>query len=206
MAVEIQKIYTDHPQPRLIQYAAEILRNGGLVVYPTDTIYGIGADLFNKSAMDRIYKIKKTSAHKLLSFICQDLKEIAHWAQVSDLAYRNMRKVLPGQYTFIFKATRNVPKTLLQNRKTVGIRVPTAVVPIRLTEALGRPILSTSVPQGSDGYYSDPEEIAEIYRHEIDLILDAGRMFNQPSTIVDFSDEVPEILRHGSGDPELLFF
>ncbi len=206
MAVEIQKIYIDHPQPRLIQYAADILRKGGLVVYPTDTIYGLGADLVSREAMDRIYRLKKTSNHKLLSFICADLKDIAHWAQVSDLAYRNMRKVLPGQYTIILKATRNVPKTLLQNRKTVGIRVPAAVIPIRLVEALGRPILSTSVPQGSDGYYSDPEEIAEIYKHDIDLILDAGRMFNQPSTVVDFSAEVPEILRHGSGDPELLFF
>ncbi len=117
-----------------------------------------------------------------------------------------MRRVVPGPYTFILKATKKVPKLLLSNQKTVGIRIPDSIVAQALVQKLGRPILSTSVPQGTDGYYTDPMEIAERFRYEIDLILDAGVMFNKPSTIVDFSDLEPEILREGSGDIDKLYF
>ncbi len=204
MAVEVQHIYLDHPQKRLIKHAVDFLKNDGLVVYPTDTIYGLGADLFSKKAMERIFKIKQVSEHKLLSFICPNLKDISEWALVPDDAYRVMRRVTPGPYTFVLQATKKVPKILLQKRKTVGIRIPDSVVSLRLVEELGRPILSTSVPQGEDGYYTDPEEIASNYYHDLDLILDAGVMFNQPSTIVDFTSEEPVILREGAGDVEAL--
>ncbi len=206
MSVEVQKIYLDHPQKRLIARAANILRNGGIVVYPTDTIYGLGIDLFNKKAIERVLRIKKESRHKMLSFILPDLKNIAEWALVPDVAYKIMKRVVPGPYTFVLRATKKVPKLLLSNQKTVGIRIPDSVVAQALVQELGRPILSTSVPQGSDGYYTDPQEIAERFKHEIDLILDAGVMFNKPSTIVDFSGPEPEILREGSGDIDALYY
>lgn len=206
MPVEIRAIYTDNPQPRLIQHAVSVLKEGGIIVYPTDTIYGLGVDLFNKNAMGRIFRIKQTSNHKLLSFICPDLKDIATWANVPDYAYKIMRRVTPGPYTFVLPATKQVPKTLLQKRKTVGIRIPDSQVAIALADGLGRPILSTSVPQGTDGYYTDPEEIMNQYKYEIDLILDAGVTFNQPSTIVDFTSEEPGILRAGAGSIEALYY
>ncbi|MGD9488213.1 MAG: L-threonylcarbamoyladenylate synthase [Calditrichaceae bacterium] len=206
MAVTVQKVYLENPQPRLIKQAAEVLKNGGVVVYPTDTIYGLGADLFHKQAMERIFRIKKSSNHKLLSFICPDLKDISNWAQVPDYAYKIMRRVTPGSYTFILRASRQVPKILLQKRKTVGIRIPDSPVAIALAKELGRPILSTSVPLGDDGYYTDPDEIAQRYANEIDLILDAGISFNQPSTIVDFTTEDPQILREGAGNIEALAY
>ncbi len=205
MAAEIRKIYTENPQVRLIQSAADILANGGIVVYPTDTIYGMGIDLFNKRAVEKVLRIKRASSHKLLTLICSDLKSVSDWAVVSTEAYRVMRRVLPGPYTFILPAGRQVPKITMHKRKTVGIRIPESKIILALVEALGRPLLSTSVPLGQDGYYSDPQEIADNFSNEIDLILDAGIMFNQPSTIVDFSSDEPEIIREGLGNIEDLF-
>ncbi len=206
MPAEMRKIYVENPQQRLIQHTVDVLKDGGVIVYPTDTIYGLGVDLFNKKSMDRIFRIKKTSNHKLLSFICPDLKDIANWAIVPDYAYKIMRRVTPGSYTFVLPATRQVPKTLLQKRKTVGIRIPDSIVAIELANQLGRPLLSTSVPLGEDGYYTDPQEIYEQYKFDIDLILDAGVTFNQPSTIVDFTSTEPEILRVGAGPVEELYY
>jgi tRNA threonylcarbamoyl adenosine modification protein (Sua5/YciO/YrdC/YwlC family) len=205
MAVERQKIYIDTPQKRVITKAVDLLRAGGIIVYPTDTIYGLGVDLFNKKAMEKILRIKKASNHKLLSFICPGLKNIADWAMVSNDAYKTMRRVTPGAYTFVLKASAKIPKIMLQKRKTVGIRIPNSPIAQALVEELGRPILSASVPQGADGYYTDPEEIASMLANEIDLILDAGVMFNLPSTIIDFSGEEPAILREGAGDINAVF-
>ncbi len=206
MAVQVEKVYLENPQPRLISKAVEILKNGGIIVYPTDTIYGLGVDLFNKSAMERVLRIKQASNQKLMSFVCPDLKDIARWAIVSDDAYRVMRRVLPGPYTFVLRASREIPKIVLQKRKTVGIRIPDCNVTRALLAEMGRPFLSVSVPQGSDGYYTDPLEIAENYFNEIDLIMDAGVMFNQPSTVVDFSGNEPAILREGAGDLSMLYY
>jgi tRNA threonylcarbamoyl adenosine modification protein (Sua5/YciO/YrdC/YwlC family) len=205
MAVEIQKINLDHPHRRLLQHAARILADGGLVVYPTDTIYGLGADLFNKEAMARIFKLKKTSRQKLLSFICPDLAAVAEWAYVSTRAYRIMRRVTPGKYTFILRASKEVPKILLQKRSTVGVRIPDSAVALGLVRELGRPLLSTSVPQGEDDYSTDPAAIAETFKHDLELILDAGILANLPSTIVDLSGDSPNILREGAGDINLLW-
>ena len=206
MSAEIQQIYLDHPQPRLIKRAVDIIVGGGIVIYPTDTIYGLGVDIFNKNAMNRVLRIKRASQHKLLSFVCPDLKDLSRWAIIPTYAYKIMKRVTPGKYTFILRATREVPKLLLQKRKTVGIRIPDSVVVQNLLAELGRPLLSTSVPQGTDSYYTDPVEIADMFNNEIDLILDAGIMFNQPSTIVDFSSNEPVILREGSGDLNALSF
>ena len=205
MAVEIEHIFLENPQPRLISRAVDILRNDGIIVYPTDTIYGLGADLFNKNAMNRIFRIKKVSKQKLLSFICPDMKDIANWAVISNDAYKVMKRVTPGPFTFILRASKQVPKILLQKRKTVGIRIPDSIVAQSLLQELGRPLLSTSVPQGEDGYYTNPQEIADTYNNDIDLILDAGVMFNQPSTIIDFSGNEPVVVREGAGDIEALY-
>jgi tRNA threonylcarbamoyl adenosine modification protein (Sua5/YciO/YrdC/YwlC family) len=200
MAVEIQKIDLDHPHKRLLLHAVNIIRAGGLIVYPTDTIYGLGADLFNKEAMARIVKLKRASRLKLLSFVCPDLAAVSEWAFVPTSVFRVMRRVTPGRYTFILRASKAVPKVLLQKRPTVGVRIPDSAVALGLVRELGRPLLSTSVPQGEDDFYTDPAAISETYRHEIDLILDAGIMANMPSTIVDYSGPQPEIIRRGAGD------
>jgi tRNA threonylcarbamoyl adenosine modification protein (Sua5/YciO/YrdC/YwlC family) len=202
MAVEIQKIDLEHPHKRLLQHAARILADGGLIVYPTDTIYGLGADLFNKGAMERIFKLKKTSRQKLLSFICPDLAQIASWAYVPTSAFRILRRVTPGKYTFVLRASKEVPKILLQKRTTVGVRIPDSAVALGLVRELGRPLLSTSVPQGEDAFYTDPQVIAETFRHEIDLVLDAGILANEPSTVIDLSGPAPVLLRVGAGPTE----
>jgi len=206
VAVEVVKIFLEHPQERLIKKAAQVLKDGGIVVYPTDTIYGLGVDLFNKQAIERVLRIKKASSHKLMSFLCPDLKDISKWAVAPNEAYKVMRRVLPGPYTFVLRASREIPKTVLQKRKTVGIRIPDSEVAHALLKEMGRPILSVSVPQGTDGYYSDPQEIADKFQYEIDLILDAGVMFNKPSTVVDFSGDEPQIIREGSGDIDALAY
>jgi tRNA threonylcarbamoyl adenosine modification protein (Sua5/YciO/YrdC/YwlC family) len=202
MAVDVQRIDLEHPHRRLLQHAARILEGGGLVVYPTDTIYGLGADLFNKSAIERIFKLKKASRQKLLSFICPDLAAVADWAYVPTSAYRVLRRVTPGKYTFVLRAGKEVPKILLQKRATVGVRIPDSAVALGLVRELGRPLLSTSVPHGEDDYYTDPLRIAESFRHDIDLILDAGILANLPSTIVDLSGPAVTIIRHGAGASE----
>ncbi len=202
MAVEIQQIDLEHPHRRLLQHAARILADGGLIVYPTDTIYGLGADLFNRGAMERIFKLKKTSRQKLLSFVCPDLASAANWAYLPTSAYRILRRVTPGKYTFVLRASKEMPRILLQKRHTVGVRIPDSPVALGLTRELGRPLLSTSVPQGEDDFYTDPLAIAETFRHDIELVLDAGVLANQPSTIIDLSGPSPAVIRHGAGPTE----
>ena len=204
MAAEIQHVYLDHPQQRLIKRAVEFLKQGSILVYPTDTVYGLGGDVMNRNVYNRILKIKAASSHKLLTLICPDLKDIAKWAVVPDNAYRVMRRVIPGPYTFILRATKQVPKLLLQNRKTIGVRFPDSAVVQSLLEHLGGPIISSSVPQTNE-HFTDPEEIAKRFPYDIDLILDAGVMFNQPSTVIDFSGTEPEIIRKGAGDINALY-
>jgi tRNA threonylcarbamoyl adenosine modification protein (Sua5/YciO/YrdC/YwlC family) len=207
MTVEVQEIHTDTPHMRMIKHAARILEKGGVIVYPTDTIYGLAADIYNKAAIAHLFKIKKVSKHKLMSLIFSDLKNIGDWVHMSTPVFRVMRRVLPGKYTFILPASKEVPKNVLENRKTLGIRVPDNEVSRLLVEELGRPLLSTSVPKGNgaDDFFTDPDEIADRYKYEIDLILDAGLMPNMPSTVVDFSLNPPEVVREGAGDVNALF-
>ena len=203
MAVEIQKI--DLHNKKQIIHAVNILKEGGVIVYPTDTIYGLGADILNKEAILKIFQIKKVSKHKLLSLICPDFRSISDWAHVPNSAFRIMRRVLPGKYTFILPASKEAPKMILKKRHTLGIRIPDSITARLLAAELGRPILNTSVPKGEDDFFTDPQEIVERFKYDIDLILDAGMMPNIPSTVVDFTTDPPKILRKGAGDINTLF-
>jgi tRNA threonylcarbamoyl adenosine modification protein (Sua5/YciO/YrdC/YwlC family) len=193
------QIHPVNPQPRYLKDAADVLRDGGLLIYPTDSVYGLGCDLFNKKAVEKIYQNKGNDKRKLLSFICADLKGISEYAYVSNTAYKIMRHLLPGPYTCILNATRQVPKILLEKRKTVGIRVPDNIVCQALLSEFGRPIISTSACLRDQDYLSDPEEIAAAFSHLVDLFMDAGPGGLEPSTIIDFTQDEPVLIRHGRG-------
>ncbi len=192
-------IHPINPQGRHLKAAADVLRNGGLVIYPTDSVYGLGCDLLNKKAIEKIYQIKGNDKRKLLSFICPDLKRISEYAYVSNPAYKIMRHLLPGPYTFILTATKQVPKILLENRKTVGIRVPDSVICLALLSEFGNPIISTSACLPHQMYLSDPDEIADTFSRTVDLFLDAGFGGIELSTIIDMTQEEPVLVRQGKG-------
>ena len=195
-------INSDNPQKRLIKKTVEILRDGGIIVYPTDTVYGMGCDLFNKRGIEKIYEIKRRSMKQPFSFICADLKDISNYAIVSNYAYKTMRRMLPGPYTFILEATRLVPKILLTKRKTVGIRVPDNEICLSIVRELGNPIISTSVTTGNE-ILSDPAEIEKKYGRAVDLVIDGGILATEKSSVVSLVNDVPEIIRMGKGDVSL---
>lgn len=205
MAVEVQYVEMHNHHRKQFIHAVKTLERGGIIVYPTDTIYGLACDVLNKSAIQKISKIKKVSKNKLMSFIFSDIKDIADWAHIPNNAFRVMKRVLPGKYTFILPASKSVPKTLIEKRRTIGIRIPDCDVARILVEELGRPLLSTSVPKGSDDFFTDPKEIELTFRNEIDMILNAGITLNIPSTVVDFSVEPPQLIREGAGDIDAIF-
>ncbi|MCU7492755.1 MAG: L-threonylcarbamoyladenylate synthase [Bacteroidota bacterium] len=198
--MEYYELHPLTPQLRYINKAVEVLKNGGVIIYPTDTVYGIGCDIFNKEALDRVFAIKQDSGTKLLSFVCADLKDISKYAKVSDYAYRTMKHLLPGPYTFILPAAREVPKKLWSKRQTVGIRVPQHNVALTLVKELGNPIVSTSVTNRKNEIIYDPAEIRSIFNTQVDLMLASGNLQGGVSSIVDLSDDVPEIIREGAGD------
>jgi tRNA threonylcarbamoyl adenosine modification protein (Sua5/YciO/YrdC/YwlC family) len=204
MSIEIQMVDLYTPHRKQILHAAKILENKGVVVYPTDTIYGLGADVLCREAVERILKIKKASRHKLLSFIFSDIKEISKWAYISNRVFRIIKKVLPGPYTFILPASKEIPKMILENRKTIGIRIPDSPIASGLVRELNRPILSSSVPEGMSNMFTDPQEIIDTFPNDIDLILHAGELPNFPSTVIDFTTDPPEIIRQGAGDISFL--
>ncbi len=191
-----------HPEPRKVQRAVAALEAGEVIAYPTDTVYGLGCDLFNKRAIERLYQIKGMSSGKPLAFICHDLADIARYALVDNQQYRLLKRHLPGPYTFILEATREVPKLVLMKRKQVGIRVPNHAVIVAITQALGRPVISTTAgPQGGEAYV-DPFEIADAYP-QLSLVLDAGAGGVMPTTIVDITGGQVVVTREGAGDPDL---
>ena len=169
--MEYYELHPVTPQLRYISKAVEVLRNGGVIIYPTDTVYGIGCDIFNKEALERVYDIKQETGTKLFSFICPDLKDISKYARVSDFAYKTMKKLLPGPYTFVLQAAKEVPKTLWTKRKTVGIRVPNNNIALTLAKELGNPIVSTSATKRVGEALYDPEEIKMIFNPYVDLML-----------------------------------
>jgi len=184
----------ENPQQRHINRVAQVLEQGGLIAYPTDTFYGIGCDLFNKRGIQLIYRLKKRPLKKPFSFVCDSLKEISRYALVSNYAYKTMKRLLPGPYTFVLEGTKLVPKIMLTKRKTVGIRVPDNKIALGIVQTLGQPIISTSAG------YDDPWEIKEVYGSYLDIVIDGG-MFNQdPSSVVSLIGDRPEIIRKGKGD------
>lgn len=193
------RIHPENPQARLLGPAIDSLRGGGLVVYPTDSVYGLGCDLHDKNAVEKIYRIKGNDKRKILSFICRDLKNIAEYAYVPNEAYKVMRHLLPGPYTFLLGATRQVPRILLEKRKTVGIRVPDHPVCRALLDGLGHPVISTSASLPGGSYLSDPDEIETAFGHLVDVFLDTGPGGLEPSTIIDFTGDRPVMVRQGLG-------
>ncbi len=193
-------INNQNPQMRLIRKAVEILRGGGIVIYPTDTVYGMGCDLFNKKSTERIYEIQRRDRKQPLSFICADLKDISRYARVSDDAYKIMKRLLPGPYTFILEASRAVPKIILLKRQTTGIRVPDNRICQALVAEMGSPVISTSVKDGEGELLSDPRMIEELFGKRVDMIIDGGIIAAAPSSVVSLLHERVEVIRAGKGD------
>ncbi len=194
-------IHPENPQGRHILKAVEILNNDGVIIYPTDTIYGIGCSIFSKKAIEKIYSIKKQNPIKPFSFICSDLSNISEYAIVSNAAYRVMRHLVPGPFTFILPASRlkQLPKSLISKRKTVGIRVPNNLITQTIIKELGHPILSASVTDNDGNIISNPEIMMEKYGNQVDMILDGGISILEPSTVLDFTEETPVVIREGAG-------
>lgn len=195
-------IHPKNPQPRQIKTAVETLERGGIIIYPTDTIYGIGCDILNHKAIERICAIKQIDPQKAqLSFVCSNLSDLSKYArQLSTPVYRLLKQYLPGSYTFILPASKEVPKILKSKKDTIGLRVPDHPIVEALVAALGRPILSASLPEETDGSYTDPEMIHEQFKNRVDLVIDGGVGGMIPSTIVDLTQEVPEVIRKGLGE------
>ena len=201
--MEFFELHPKNPQVRFISKAVDVLKSGGIIIFPTDTYYGLGCDLFNRDGIEQILTIKNENDTKLFSFICSDLKDIYKYAKVSDYAYRTMKHLLPGPYTFILPAAKVIPKKLWSKRKTVGIRVPDHSVTLQIVKELGNPIASTSATTRLGEPLTDPFEIKNIFNSRVDLMLASSTMSFEPSSIVDISGEEPEIIREGAGDVSL---
>jgi len=183
--------------PRDINKAVEALKNGEIIIYPTDTCYGIGGDIFSKKAIEKIYEIKRVPKNTPFSFICPDLQDISKYAYVTDFAYRTMKKYLPGPFTFILEGSRQVPKLMLTKRKTVGIRIPSNNICLSIVKALGNPIISTTANIPDYGIMSDPREINEIIGKNIYIIIDSGIIMPTPSTVISLIDDEFTVIRDG---------
>jgi len=190
-------INPQNPQKRLVTKVCEALEQGKIIAYPTDTFYGIGCDLMNKKGIELIYKLKNRPLKQPFSIVCDSLKEISLYAQVSNYAYKTMKRCLPGPYTFILEATQLVPKIMMTKRRTVGIRVPDNKICLAIVRTLGRPIISTSAG------FDDPISIEEAYRKSLELVVDGGALFPEPSSVISLIDDVPEVIREGKGDVSL---
>jgi len=201
------KIYPDNPNEKVIQQVVDVLKKGGIIIYPTDTVYGMGCDISNSKAIDKICKIRGIKPEKAnFSFICYNLSHISDFTrQIDNETYRVIKKALPGPFTFIFNANKNVPKLLSSNKKTVGIRVPDNAIAREIVKMLGNPIISTSIHDDDEiiEYSTDPELIHEKYEDVVDLVIDGGYGDNEPSTIIDCSEGNFEIIRQGKGDLDL---
>jgi tRNA threonylcarbamoyl adenosine modification protein (Sua5/YciO/YrdC/YwlC family) len=198
----ILKIHPVTPELRVVRKAADVLAAGGIIIYPTDTVYGIGCSIENKNAIERIYMIKRQRVDKPFSFVCSDLTNISEYARVGNPAFKIMKHLVPGAYTFILPAARmkQLPKILVSKRKTVGVRVPDSKATLAIVKQLGHPILSTSATGEDGAVLHDPEEIKKVYKNTVDLILDGGVLPSQQSTVLDLTGEAPVVIRKGSGD------
>jgi len=203
---EFIKIYPENPNPKAIQKVVNVLKKGGLIIYPTDTVYGLGCDITNIKALERIAKIKGVKLEKSnFSFVCEDLSNLSDYVkQLDSTTFKILKRALPGAYTFILSGSKQLPNPF-KKRKTVGIRVPDNSIALALVSALGNPIVSTSIRDDDDivEYTSDPELILEKWNNMVDIVIDGGYGGNEGSTIIDLSVEPPEIIREGKGSLEI---
>ncbi len=190
-----------HPEPRKIQRAVQILNDGGVIAYPTDTVYGLGCDIQNKGAIERLYQLKGMPREHPLAFICPDLSDISKYAVVENAVYRVLRRFLPGPYCFVLQATRDVPKIVQTKQKTVGIRVPNHPVTIALVRELGRPLISTTASRPGAEPFVDPWEIDQEF-NGLDLVIDGDAGGTVPTTVIDLSQGDVRIVREGAGPIE----
>jgi tRNA threonylcarbamoyl adenosine modification protein (Sua5/YciO/YrdC/YwlC family) len=204
MSAELIKLYPENPEEKKVRHIVDVLRNGGLVIYPTDTVYGIGCDIFNSRALDRLKMLKGIKGKDLnLSFICYDLSQLSEYARhVETPVFKLMKKCFPGPYTFILESSSKVPKILNAKKKTVGIRVPDNNIPRDIVKILGNPIITTSIHDEDEivEYSTDPSLIYEEFEGLVDVIIDGGPGGNQPSTVIDCTGAAPVVIRHGMGD------
>ena len=196
----ILQINPENPQPRLISRVVSELKQGALIAYPTDTTYGLGCDIFNKRGVKNIYQIKQRDPKKPFSFICADLSDVANYSQVSNFAFKIMKRHLPGPYTFVLEATRIVPDNLTTRQKTVGIRIPQDEIALAIVRELGHPLVTTSANISGEEALHDPHEIDQVMGRMLDLVVDGGNRLGDPSTIISLIDDQVEVLREGSGD------
>ena len=199
--MKILNIHPETPQQRYVDQVCEHLKQGGVLAYPTDTCYGLGCSIFEKKSIDSIYRMKRMRSTKPLSFICSDLKNISRFGIVSNKAYKLMRKLLPGPYTFVLPATREVPKLLQSKRKQVGIRVPDHHVILEIVKQLGNPIISTTCKGAEDDFAcADIYDIKDRFDHLLDLAIDGGYIYPEVSTVVSIVDDEVTVIREGKGD------
>jgi tRNA threonylcarbamoyl adenosine modification protein (Sua5/YciO/YrdC/YwlC family) len=194
-------VHPDNPQPRLIRHAVDIIREGGVVAYPTDSCYALGCHIGDKAAMERIRRIRNVDERHHFTLVCRSLSEIGQFAKVDNLQYRLIRANTPGSYTFILRATRDLPRRLLTPRHTIGVRIPAHPVPLALLEALGEPLLSSTLILPAHGVaLNDAQEIRRHLEHQLDLVIDSGPCEGEVTTVVDLSAEAPRLVREGKGD------
>ncbi len=203
MAAELIRLYEEHTDTDKIEYIASVMKNGGLVIFPTDTVYGLGCDLHNKKALEKVARIKGVKLEKApLSFICSDLKNLSdHVAQIETKTFKVLKRSLPGPYTFILPGSNNLP-SVFRKKKTVGIRIPDNNIALKLVGALGNPIASTSIKSEDEvlEYITDPSLIYDKWKHIVDIVIDAGYGGNEASTVIDLTTGEPELVREGKGE------
>jgi tRNA threonylcarbamoyl adenosine modification protein (Sua5/YciO/YrdC/YwlC family) len=196
----LTEINPKNPQERLIIKVVDILKKGGIIAYPTDTYYGIGCDIMNKKAIEKIYQLKQRNRIKPFSFICSGLKNISDYAKVSNYAYKTMKRLLPGPYTFVLEGSKLVPKIMLTKRKTAGIRVPDHPICLELVKMLGNPIITTSATMPDGTNFFDPSLIHDFFYPRIDVVIDGGPVPGHPSSVISLINDMPEVIRKGRGD------
>jgi tRNA threonylcarbamoyl adenosine modification protein (Sua5/YciO/YrdC/YwlC family) len=194
-------VHPEDPQPRLIRHAVDIVREGGVIAYPTDSCYALGCHIGDKGAMERIRRIRNVDERHHFTLVCRDLSEVGQFAKVDNLQFRLMRANTPGRYTFILRATRDVPRRLLTPRHTIGVRVPDHPVAMALLQALGEPLLSSTLILPAHGVaLNDAQEIRRHLEHQLDLVIDSGPCEGEVTTVVDLSTDAPRLVREGKGD------
>lgn len=196
-------INAHNPQPRFIEKVVQILKRGGVVIYPTDTNYGIGCDIMNKKTIEKIYQIKQRDKSKPFSFMCSGLMNISNYAKVSNYAYKTMRRLLPGPYTFILEGSKLVPKIMLTQRKTAGIRVPDNTICLALVTELGNPIITTSATMPDGEIFHDASLINDYFGNRVDAVIDGSIVPGRPSSVISLINDIPEVIREGMGDVKI---